>query len=131
MIVDACCGVFNTLGRGMRIYRSSLKSIGPRIGRDDIAKEYPCDMVGDLRGMVVYLIYNHCTWLPSPNDVPQPYTLSLVAEYFHKHKAWAERANKRATALLLTDANFQTLAGEVVDVLSDEGFKVRLNAPKV
>ena len=116
--------MFNTSGRGLRVYRASLKKVGPRIGRDEITDEFGCEMVLDLRAMCAYILHNYCMWLPSPGDVPRPYSLSIVGQFFDKGKEWARRANRRASDLLLSDPHFQALFNQVSEDLQKQGFKV-------
>lgn len=128
LVVDACCHVFNTQGRNLRVYRSSLKKIGPRISRDEIAGQQACEMVEDLRAMCVYILYRNCMWLPSPGDVPQQYTMTVIGQYFNRRKYWASRAHIRAVNLLGTDQEFQTLFRMVLAQLAENGFHALRNA---
>ena len=123
LVVDTFCHVFNTTARGMRFYRTSVKRIGPRVGMDDITGAHGCDLVVDLRAMCVYFMRNYCLWLASPGDNPERYTFPIIGQFFGKNKSWAHLHNRRASDLLLKDAEFRSLFNEALEELKKKGFK--------
>jgi hypothetical protein len=124
LVVDTVCHVFNTMGRTTRIYAPDFKRMRkPRIGRDDLHGSSQGVIVEDAKAMCVYLIHNHCMWLPSPGEVPLRYSLKMLTEFFERSKTAVHRSNERAMQLLTGDHHFIALFREVERLLAQEGFK--------
>ena len=124
-VVEVCCEVFNTIGRGIPAYRSSFKRLGPGLRPEHLqvgSKGNTLAIYVDVIAMCTHILHKHCMWLPSQWEVPVPYYFYAIGTFFNRSEASSSVAGKLATNRLETDPAFLDMYRRVWSKLGERGY---------